>query len=164
MKLGALLVLSLLAQRALGAPGLPARLDEVLLPMAGIVGALLLKPGPRWPYVGIAVGIGWDLLMEPVIGPGGIAWSAAALTLGGVTGIIADRTAKAWFGLGALGALVVIFVRHVALLPLGVASEPTWSVLLGSTLLTGLWCGLVGWVHALDLPARWQRHRVRRLR
>jgi hypothetical protein len=29
--------------------------------------------------------------------------------------------------------------------------------------LTALWCGLVGTVLALDLPARWRAYRVRKL-
>ncbi len=50
----------------------------------------------------------------------------------------------------------MIVVRHLALMPLGLPTELTWRYLLLSVVLTSLWCGLVGWIIALDLPTRWR--------
>ncbi len=49
-------------------------------------------------------------------------------------------------------------------IPLGLDTELTGRYLLLSIVLTSLWCGLVGWIIALDLPTRWITHRARRLR
>jgi hypothetical protein len=66
--------------------------------------------------------------------------------------------------MGALGAAVALVVRQVTYLPLGLESGFSWWHLARTTLLTAGWCGLVGWVLNLDLPARWRRHRARVLR
>ena len=58
----------------------------------------------------------------------------------------------------------MIIVRHLALLPLGLATGLTWEYLLKSVALTSLWCGLVGWIIALDLGVRWRGSRARKLR
>lgn len=159
-----LVVLSLVAQRALSSPGLPSWPSEVILPAVWIVAPPLRRHEQRWPYLALLIGIGWDLLMEPVVGPGGIAWSAAALGLYGIAGVMADRSPRAWAALGAAGAMILVLVRQMALLPLGLASFPTLELLFRTVVFTGAWCGLVGGVLALDLPARWRAYRVRTLR
>jgi hypothetical protein len=49
-------------------------------------------------------------------------------------------------------------------MPLGLASFLTFSQLAWSALLTGLWCGIVGTVLALDLGKYWRAYQVRKLR
>jgi hypothetical protein len=157
-------VLALIAQRVLGAPALPMWTSEILLPTALIVSVSLRSRERRWPYEALLLGLGWDLLLEPVVGPGGIAWSAAALCLHSMASFVADRSTKAWVGFGAVGALVVTLVHEVALLPLGLGTSMTVPHLLRTTVLSALWCGLVSIVLALDIPTRWRAHRVRKLR
>lgn len=165
MVIALLVVLTMAVQVALTAPGSPVWAAEVLLPMVWIVGPAMRLHSPRWSYLALALGLGWDLVLgEVVIGPGGIAWSAAALATFSAAGIVADRSPRAWFGLGAAGALVFLSVRYLALLPLGLATPIPWSTLVRSPLLTGAWCGLVGVVLALDLPARYRQRRARKLR
>jgi len=156
--------LTLIAQRVLGTPGFPMWLSEIILPTVLIVAASLRSREWRWPYEALLLGLGWDLLLEPVVGPGAIAWSAAALCLQTLASFVADRSAKAWIGFGAVGALVVTVVHEVALLPLGLGTSLTARHLVHTTILSGLWCGLVIGVLALDIPARWRAHRVRKLR
>ena len=160
----ALALLTLIAQRLLGAPGLPMWLSEINLPTVLIVAASLRGREWRWPYGALLLGLGWDLLLEPVVGPGGVAWSAAALCLLALAFFVADRSAKAWAVFGAVGALVVTLVHEVALLPLGLGTSMTVPHLVRTTILSGLWCGLVNVVLVLDIPTRWRAHRVRKLR
>lgn len=157
-------VLTLVTQRGLGAPALPLWPSEILLPIVLIVAASLRSREWRWPYEALLLGLGWDLLLEPVIGPGGIAWSAAALCLHGLASIVADRSIKAWIGFGAVGALVVIAVHEVALLPLGLGTSMTVPHVLRTAVFSALWCGVVSAVLALDIPTRWRAYRVRKLR
>ena len=159
-----LVAVTLVLQRILGLPGLPAWAPEVLLPMAWIVGSILKSNEKRWPFEALLLGLSWDLLLEPVVGPGGIAWTATSLCLMAMGGFVADRSAKSWAAFGAVGALALTTVYHLALLPLGLASSLTLSSLLRTSVLTGLWCGLVGVVLALDLPKQWRAYRVRKLR
>jgi hypothetical protein len=159
-----LIVITLLLQRALGAPGGPHWSGLLLLPMVWVVGPVLLQGGRRWVWVALAIGLGSDLLLEPIIGPGAIAWSAAALVVLWLAGIIADRTPKAWLALAAVATVVVIEVHRVALLPLGVSRPVGWIDLLLSAIVTAGWCGLIGWLLALDLPKRWHAWRARKLR
>jgi len=141
IRLVLLVILTLVAQRALSSPGLPSWPAEIILPAVWIVAPPLRHHRPRWPYLALLIGIGWDLLMEPVVGPGGIAWSAAAA-----------------------GALILILVRQMALMPLGLASFPTLDLLTRTVVFTAVWCGLVGGILSLDLPSRWRSYRVRTLR
>ncbi len=163
MTVAVLVVLTLVAQRMLGAPGMPSWLTGLLLPMAWVVAPRIRTPLSGFPMAALALGLGWDVLLEPVIGTGGIAWSAAALAVGVAAAVVADRSPAAWFGLGALGGVVMLGMRSLAQLPLGLATPLGAVVLIRSALLTGAWVGLVGWILALDLPARWSRHRARRL-
>ena len=161
---GLLAAATLLLQRALGWPGVPEWLCLVVLPMVWLVGPALFQYDRRWTQLAIVLGLAWDLLLEPVVGPGGVAWSAAALALSGLAGIVADRSTKAWIVFGAAGTTVLILVRAAALVPLGLGEPLNWGELLLSTLATALWCGLVGWVRALDVAARWSTWRARKLR
>lgn len=164
MRTVVLVAAAMIVQIALGWPFAPGWLASILLPMVFVVGPPLLLEERRWPHSALALGLLWDLLFEPVIGPGAIAWSAAAVVVSLLVPLVADRSPRAWLAFGALGALVMISVRWVALLPLGLPGDLSWRSLLLSVGLTGLWCGLVGWIIALDLPTRWQVHRARRLR
>ncbi len=164
MKMALLATLTLVVQVALGWPDSPAWLTAVLLPMVFVVGAPLLMAERRWPHFALLLGLAWDLVLEPVVGPGAIAWSASAVVLSFVVPLVADRSPRAWFAFGALGAGLMIVVRHLALLPLGLAAELTGHYLILSVVLTSLWCGLVGWMIALNLPTRWITHRAKKLR
>jgi len=164
MKLAALVVVTLAAQVALGSPAAPQWLSLILLPTVFIVAPTLLHSERRWPHFALILGLAWDLILEPVVGPGAIAWSSAAVVVSLVAPLVADRSTRAWVAFGALGAALMIIVRHLALLPLGLATAVTWEYFLTSILLTAMWCGLVGWIIALDLPVRWRGYRARKFR
>lgn len=157
-------LLTLAAQRVLGLPGLPGWAADPLLPAVWIVAAALRSRERPWPLAALLIGLGWDLVLEPVVGPGGIAWSAAALALNGLAGVVADRSPKAWAGFGATAAALVTLVHHLAVLPLGLGSSLSAAQVLRTAVFTGAWCGLVGLVSALGLPQRWRTLRARRLR
>ncbi len=164
MKNALLIALTLILQRVMGAPGGPEWAGFVLLPMAWLAGSAVLETGRRWVWTALVIGLGWDLLLEPIIGPGGIAWSAAAVVIHWLASIIADRSSKAWFAFGAVGALVVVMVHRLALLPLGISESWRWIDLGACVLATAIWCGLVGWILSLGLAARLRAHRARKLR
>ena len=157
-------VLTLLIQRLLGMPGLPSWSTEVILPMVWIVAAALLRKEPGWPYEALILGLAWDLLLEPVVGPGGIAWSASCLALYALAGVVADRSPRAWAGFGLVGTAVLTLVHQAALIPLGLPLSLTLGHWVRSLLFTSIWCGLVGFTLAVDLPSRWRAYRSRRLR
>lgn len=159
-----LVAVTLLLQRLLGAPGGPRWSGLLVLPVVWLVGPALLGGGRRWVWISFAIGLGWDLLLEPVIGPGAIAWSAAALLLLWLATIVADRSPKAWLAFGVVATAVVILVHRVTLLPLGVIRPVRWIDLTLAVAVTALWCGLVGWLMALNLPERWRARRARTLR
>jgi cell shape-determining protein MreD len=163
-KIAVLAALTLVFQRALGMPGMPVWLGHLILPMIWIVAASLLRKERHWPYEALLLGLAWDLLFGPVVGPGGIAWTAACLSLYGLASVVADRSPKAWAAFGAVGAVVVILVQRLAVMPFGLASFLTFSQLAWSAILTGLWCGLVGSLLALDLGKHWRAYQVRKLR
>jgi len=164
MKTILLVIVTLVVQVALGWPSSLRWLSTILLPMVFVVGPPLLLEERRWPHFAIALGLAWDLVFEPVVGPGAIAWSAAAVAVSALVPLVADRSTRAWVAFGALGTALMIVVRYLALIPLGLATDLTWRHLLTSVVLTAGWCGLVGWTIALDLPTRWNAHRARKLR
>lgn len=164
MILIALIALSLLGQRLFGAPGMPPWAGELLLPMAFVVGLALRHKPWRSAIPGLWLGLAWDVALEQVVGPGGIAWCAAGLATRAVGGMLADRSTRAWAVLGGLGALLVVLTRAAVELPLGGLTSFGVDHVLRSVALTAGWCGLVGWVRGLDLPGRWRLHRSRRLR
>jgi hypothetical protein len=116
-------------------------------------------------FVGLILGLVWDVVLgEPLIGPGGISWSAAALAVRGMASLLVDRSPRAWVAFGALATVVVLVTRWIALLPLGY-SYPIWNLAsLEVVAFTGLWCGVIGWLLRLDVQTRWNEYRVRRLR
>jgi hypothetical protein len=164
MIMAVLAVATLTLQVAMGLPSAPAFLAAILLPMVFIIAPPLLLADRRWPHFALALGLAWDLMLEPVVGPGTIAWSAAAVAVGAVVPLVADRSPKAWVVFGAFGTAMVILVRALALMPLGLATGLTSRSVLTSVVLTAVWCGLVGWIIALDLPSRWRAYRARKLR
>ena len=164
MKTVLLVVLTLIVQVTLGWPSSLVWLSAILLPMVFVVGPPLLFEERRWPHYAIALGLAWDLVLEPVVGPGAIAWSAAAVAVSTVVPLVADRSLRAWVAFGGLGTAVMIVARHLALIPLGLETDLTLRYFLTCVVLTSLWCGLVGWIIALDLPTRWNVHRARKLR
>jgi hypothetical protein len=155
---------TLLAQRVLGLPGTPTWLGTLIVPMVLIVAASLIRKERYWPYEALLLGLAWDLLFGPVLGPGGIAWTAACLSLYGLASVVADRSPRAWAAFGAVGALVMILVQRLAMVPLGLATSLTLRNLMMSVVLTGLWCGFVGIVRSFDLVKHWRAYRVRKLR
>jgi hypothetical protein len=159
-----LVALTLLVQRMLGLPGLPLWTAEILLPVAWIVAAALLQKERGWPYHALILGLAWDVLFEPVIGPGGIAWSAACLVLYALAGLAADRSPKMWVVFGAVGAAVITLIHRAALVPLGFPFSLTPGHWFRVVLFTGVWCGLVGATLRLDLPSQWRAYRSRKLR
>ena len=164
LKIAVLAAVTLIVQRVLGMPGMPGYLSYIILPMVWIVAASLNRKERHWPWEALLLGLAWDLLFGPVIGPGGIAWTAACLSLYGLASVVADRSPKAWAAFGVVGAVVVILVQRLAVMPLGVATSLTLQHLMWSALFTGLWCGLVGTVLALDVTDHWRAYRVRKLR
>jgi hypothetical protein len=164
MKVALLAAATLIVQRALGWPGMPGWLGIVMLPMVFLVGPSMLQYGRSWVQFAIVLGLAWDLMLEPVIGPGGIAWSAAALSLSALAGVVADRSPKAWIVFGAAGTALVETFRWIALAPLSLNPPVVWHQLLWEILATALWCGLVGWILSLDLALRWRTYRARKLR
>jgi cell shape-determining protein MreD len=164
LKIAFLAALTLLAQRILGMPGMPAWLSLLIVPMVWIVAASLVRKERYWPYEALLLGLVWDLLFGPVLGPGGIAWTAACLSLYGLASLVADRSPRAWAAFGAVGTLVMILVTRLAVMPLGLTTTLTLRNLTWSILLTGLWCGCVGTILELDLGEHWRAYRVRKLR
>ena len=163
-KIAILAAVTLALQRVLGMPGMPAWFGHLILPMIWLVAASLVRKERHWPYEALLLGLAWDLLFGPVIGPGGIAWTAACLSLYGLASVVADRSPRAWAAFGAVGAVVVILVQRLAVMPLGLASFLTLSQLAWSAILTGLWCGFVGTLLALDLGKYLRAYQVRKLR
>ncbi len=164
LKIFALVTVTLAAQRLLGHPQAWPVAAALLFPMPWIVGPPLQELDHRWYWLSFGIGFGWDLLFEPVIGPGVIAWSAAALMTWFGCSVVAERRGRAWFAFGVGGTLVFWLIRSVCYLPLDLPGTPTWSWVGISVILTGVWCALVHGVIALKLPERWQQHRTRRLR
>ena len=164
MKYFGLALLTLFVQRLLGMPGLPPWSAEILLPMALIVAMSLKGHERHWPYEALLLGLGWDAVLEPVVGPGGIAWSAAALCLFAVARLVADRSPISWAGFGAIGTAVFLVVRHLAMLPLGLGISWNLLSMIRTVLFTALWCGAIGTLLTLDLPKHWRAYRVRKLR
>jgi len=159
-----LVLLTLLVQRMLGLPGMPPWTSEVLLPVVWLVAAALRQKERGWPYHALFLGIAWDVMFEPVIGPGGIAWSAACLVLYALAGFVADRSPKMWVGFGIVGTAVVTLVHLAALVPLGLPFSVTLGHWVRLVVFTGLWCGFVGATLRLDLPGQWRAYRSRKLR
>jgi hypothetical protein len=159
-----LVALALALQVTFGWPGAPGWLAAVLLPMVFVIGPPLIHPERRWPHAALALGLGWDLVLEPVIGPGAIAWSVSAVVIGSVVPLVTDRSPRAWLAFGALGALIMTVVRHLTLVPLGLSTVLTMRSVVLTVALTAIWCCLMGWLLALDLPARWRVFRARKLR
>lgn len=155
---------SLIVQRIFGVPGMPRFLSLILLPMVWIVALSLLRKERHWPWEALILGLAWDLLLGPVVGPGGIAWTASCLGLFALAGVVADRSPKAWAAFGAVGAVIVILVQRLAAAPLGLSTSLTLEDTIWSSLLTGLWCGVAGTILSLDLGKRWRAYRVRKLR
>jgi len=164
IRIAILAAVTLALQRVLGMPGMPAWFGHLILPMIWIVAASLVRKERHWPYEALLLGLAWDLLFGPVVGPGAIAWTAACLSLYGLASVVADRSPRAWAAFGAVGAVVVILVQRLAVMPLGLASFLTFGQLAWSAVLTALWCGFVGTVLALDLGRHWRAFQVRKLR
>ncbi|HHQ48781.1 MAG TPA: hypothetical protein ENK19_07850 [Acidobacteria bacterium] len=156
--------LTFAAQWVLGLPATPSWLQWTLLPMVWIVGPPMRHRFDRVFLTGLGLGLAWDVLFDPVVGPGAIAWSATALVAAWTVRKAGDHTARSWALIGAGGALVVAGVRYLALLPLGLAAVPRPVDLGVMAFSTGLWCGLVAVLLGLDLPARIRSFRRSRLR
>lgn len=164
MTTGVLVVLSFVVQRLLAQPGLPELAAGLWVPVVWLVWPPL-REDRIWPlWALVALGLCWDVLMEPVVGPGGVSWSAAGLAVGWAARRIAARSPVAWAGAGALAAAVILSVRWLCLLPLGLHLPPTWPAAGRVVLLAALLCAAVGAVAGVDVPEAWRRFRRRRLR
>jgi len=164
MKIVLAVLLTFSAQWALGLPPAPPWLQWPILPMVWIIAPPMRHQFEHVFVTGLGLGLAWDLLFEPVVGPGAIAWSAGALAAAWTVRKLGDHSARSWALLGAGGALLVAGVRYAALLPLGLAIPPRMLDLAASAVATGLWCALVAWLLAMDIPARIRRYRRSRLR
>jgi len=151
------------AQRLLGAPGLPWWTAAPLLPAVWLIVPTVRTERASPLAIGLAVGLTWDLVMEPVIGPGGIAWSAAALVVAWIAARFGDRSPKMWGLFGLIAAAVIVVVRHFALALVGGAPAVAEEAIAARIVLTAAWCWLVAAVAAADLPTRWRKFRRRRL-
>ena len=147
MKTLALVVVTLLIQRTFGMPGAPAWLAHLQLTTIWVVAPALRRHDSRWVFAAIALGLAWDLALDqPVLGPGGIAWSAAAVVVVALASVVADRSPKAWFAYGAVAAVTAPLVLELARLPLGLATAPTMVSMICCLLIFSLcsrWIGLV---------------------
>ena len=152
------------AQAVLTVPGAPPWASSTLLPLVWVVW-LAMQPEEGHPFiVAVVLGLVWDALFEPVIGPGGVAFSAALLVVMWLAMHVADRSPLAWGGGGAVAAASTLLVRHVALVPLGLAGRIDATPLLRSIGLTAGWCLIVGWILQANLAGHWRRLRARKLR
>ena len=79
LQLFALVLVTMATQRLLGQPQTTFLATAILLPMPWVIGPPLLLQNRRWYWLSFAIGFAWDLLFEPVVGIGAIAWSAPAL-------------------------------------------------------------------------------------
>jgi hypothetical protein len=165
VKIVLLVVLTLVVQRLFGVPGAPAWLAQLELTTVWVVAPALRRHDSSWVLATVLLGVGWDVALDqPVIGPGGIAWSVAALAVTGLTSVVADRSPKAWLACGAIAAVVATLSLQIARLPLGLAALPTTGSLVWTAILSAAWCGVVGWLSQIDFAVHWHRHRSRRLR
>ena len=108
MKLAILIVVSLVAQVALGRPAAPDWFSLILLPTVFIIAPSLLHAERRWPHFALVLGLAWDLMLEPVVGPGAIAWSERQaeapvcwLRLAAIPGLCVTR-AWCWWAAGSI--------------------------------------------------------------
>ncbi len=164
MKTLLLVILTFLGQRLLGHPGAPAGATDLWLPLIWVVWPPL-KTDRSWPFWGlVALGLAWDLAMEPIIGPGGIAWSAAGFAVVAMARRVADRSPIAWGAAGALAAAVVLLIRHLALMPLGLARPWLWLPAIRTIAMAAIYCALVVALTSLDVKGFWHRVQRRRLR
>jgi len=164
LRIFALVAITLAAQSLLGHPKAPFLGAAILLPMPWLIGPPLLDFNRRWYWLSFPIGVGWDLLFEPVIGIGAIAWSAPALITWFGTSIAAERRTRAWFAAGAGSTVVFWLIRSLCYLPMDLPRMPTWTWIGISAVLTGVWCVTVHIVIVLDLPTRWRQRQARRLR
>lgn len=164
MILAAAVILSFVAQWILGMPSLPTWAQGIMIPMVWIVAPPMRHHSEHVFVIGLGLGLAWDLLFEPVVGPGAIAWSAAALIVAWTVRRIGEHSALSWGLLGAGGALLVVAFRVVVQAPLGMASPPSPLLVATGALGTGLWCSWVAWILGMDLPGRIRRYRRSRLR
>ncbi len=164
MSTGVLVLLTLVVQRLMAHPALPEIAGELWLPVVWLVWPPL-RQDRNWPLWALVVlGLCWDVLMEPVIGPGGISWSAAGLAVGWAARRIAGRSPAAWAGAGALAAAMVLSTRWLSLLPLGLHLPIAWPAAGRVVLMAALLCAAVGTVARVDVAEARRRFRRRRLR
>ncbi len=163
-RLVVLFILTLAGQRLLGSISAHPLAAALLLPMPWIIAPPLLRLDLNWYWLAFPLGLGWDIVFEPVIGPGAVAWSVPALLTWIGASIVAERKAPMWFVAGAAGTILFWSVRALCMIPLDLPAMPTWHWLGISAALTGLWCVLVQTVLTQDIPGRWRSYRSRRLR
>lgn len=164
MKLAVAAVLSFVVQWILGMPVFPAWAQGVLLPMVWVVGPPMRHRTQHVFLTGLGLGLTWDLLFEPIVGPGAIAWSAAALIVAWTVRRVGKHSVLSWGLLGAGGTVLVAGFRFLALIPLGRAVPPPLVQIAAGTAGTGLLCAVAVLILGMDLSGRVRRYRRGRLR
>ncbi len=164
MKLAVAVVLSYVVQWILGMPAFPTWAQGVLLPMVWVVGPPMRHSTRHVFLTGLGLGLAWDLLFEPIVGPGAIAWSAAALIVAWTVRRVGKHSALSWGLLGAGGTALVAGCRFLSLLPLGRAASPPLVQIAAGTVGTGLVCSVAALILGMNLPGRIRRYRRGRLR
>jgi len=162
--LAVLLFMSFVFQTLVGLLGGGSGLLPPLLLLPWILVPPLLKANRRYFYLSFAIGLGWDLCFEVIIGPGMIAWSLSAALIWWLLSKLGSRALWVWSGLGAASSALFWFTRALSLYLVGLPSGMTLPGMLFSALSTGGVTFLVGFVFKMDIPERWRRHRMRKLR
>ena len=151
-------------QRVLVQPGVPGWVSAILAPMPWIVGPTLRGHDRRWYLLSFALGLFWDVLFEPVIGPGGISWSCASAVSWGMAALVVNRGVRAWFAFGVISTGAFWASRTASQAILGLYLAPSLSSMAVSSVATGCLCAAVGWLFWFDIPRQWRRYRSKRLR
>jgi len=164
IRLAVLLFLSFVFQVLVGLLGSGSGLLPPLLLLPWILAPPLAKANRRYFYLSFVIGLGWDLCFETVIGPGLIAWSLSAAAIWWLLSKLGSRALWVWAGLGTVASILFWLSRAFSLRLLGLPSGMTLPGMLFSALSTGVVAFLVGFVFKMDVPDRWRRRRMRKLR
>lgn len=159
---GLLLIVSFVVQALVEIWYLPGIHLLVLLPW--ILAPAILNWDHRWFLLSFLIGLGWDLSFEAIIGPGMISWSMAAAFL---WWLLSKVSGRAWWTWGAWSIPVTMLFwifRSLSLRLLGVSSGLGVNEFMISVLSTSIYCLFLGIILKADLPSRWRRKQLRKLK